>query len=258
MDLSGKVAVVMGVANQRSIAWGVTQALHRANAGLALTYVGEKFGATLQKLTSDMGEVRLYECNVAEDEQIDAAFAAIADHYGRIDMIVHSVAFAPREELAGRFVDTTREGFKTALDISAYSLIRVAHAAHPHMTEGGSIVTMSYLGAQRVIPKYNVMGTAKAALENTVRQLAYDLGPENVRVNAISAGPVNTLSARGVRDFSDMLKHHRDIAPLKRNVTLEEIAGATMFFLSDLSGGVTGEIMFVDCGYSIMGFSAGV
>lgn len=254
IDLSGKVAVIMGVANHRSIGWGIAQCLHKAGASSAFTYVGEKFGQTLSKLTEDLGQPKLYECDVADDAAIDRTFAAIGKDFGKIDILVHSIAFAPRDALEGRYLDTERDAFRTALDISAFSLVRVARAAHPLMKEqGGAIVTLSYLAAERAVPRYNVMGTAKAALEQAVRQLAYELGPDNIRVNAISAGPVNTLSARGVKDFTNMLGLVRDKAPLKRSITLEEIGTAALFLLTDMGGGVTGETLYVDAGYNIMG-----
>lgn len=254
IDLSGRVAVVMGVANQRSLAWGVAEKLRAAGARLAFTYVGEKFGGNVQKLTEDFPDRKLYECDVQNDEQIDDTFDRIGKDMGRIDMLVHSIAFANREDLSGAYMNTSREGFRTALEISAYSLVRTARAAVPQMGEsGGSIIAMTYLAAVRAVPKYNVMGTAKAALEQGVRQLALELGERSIRVNAISAGPVNTLSARGVRGFTDILGLHRERAPLKRNVTLEDVGGTALYLLSDLSSGVTGETIYVDGGFSIVG-----
>ena len=254
LDLSDKVAVIMGVANTRSLAWAGAEALRLAGARVVFTHVGEKFGANLRQLTGEYRDPLFYDCNVASDEEIDRTFDRIGDDLGRVDMLVHSIAFAPREALAGRFVDTTREGFRVALDISAYSFVRSARAAHSLKENEGSMITMTFLGAERVVPKYNVMGAAKAALENSVRQLASDLGPEGVRVNAISAGPINTLSARGVRDFSSALGMHEARAPLRRNVTQEDVGRTALYLLSELSSGVTGEIIHVDAGYSIMGF----
>jgi enoyl-[acyl-carrier protein] reductase I len=254
IDLGGKVAVIMGVANQRSLAWGVTEKLHEAGARLVFTTVGEKFGETVDKLTEDFEGRLLYECNVQDDAQVDDVFARIGKDAGRVDILVHSIAFANREDLSGSYVDTSREGFRTALEISAYSLVRTTRAALPLMKRtGGSIIAMSYLAAVRAVPKYNVMGTAKAALEQAVRQLALELGEHGIRVNAISAGPVNTLSARGVRGFTDILGLHRERAPLKRNVTLEDVGGTALYLLSDLSSGVTGETIYVDGGFNIVG-----
>lgn len=254
IDLGGKVAVIMGVANQRSLAWGVAEKLNAAGARLVFTTVGEKFGETVASLTEGFEDRLLYECNVQDDAQVDDVFGRIAEDAGRIDMLVHSIAFANREDLSGSFVDTSREGFRTALEISAYSLVRTTQAALPHMrARGGSIIAMSYLAAVRAVPKYNVMGTAKAALEQAVRQLAFELGEHAIRVNAISAGPVNTLSARGVRGFTDILGLHRERAPLKRNVTLDDVGGTALYLLSDLSSGVTGETIYVDGGFNIVG-----
>lgn len=254
IDLSGKVAVIMGVANQRSLAWGVAEKLNAAGARLAFTYVGEKFGGNVEKLTADFAGRKLYECDVQNDAQVDETFAAIGKDMGRVDLLVHSIAFANREDLSGSYLDTSREGFRTALEISAYSLVRTTRAAAPLMKEnGGSIIAMTYLAAVRAVPKYNVMGTAKAALEQAVRQLALELGEHAIRVNAISAGPVNTLSARGVRGFTDILGLHRERAPLKRNVTLDDVGGTALYLLSDLASGVTGETIYVDGGFSIVG-----
>jgi len=253
IDLDGKTAVIMGVANQRSLAWGVAEKLRAAGANIVFTYVGEKFRGNLETLTEDF-PCTLIECDVTNDAQVDEAFAQIGKEQGRIDMLVHSIAFANREDLSGAYVDTSREGFRTALEVSAYSLVRVAQAALPLLREnGGSIIAMSYLAAVRAVPKYNVMGTAKAALEQAVRQLALELGEMNIRVNAISAGPVNTLSARGVRGFTDILGLHRERAPLKRNVTLEDVGGTALYLLSDLASGVTGETIYVDGGFNIVG-----
>ncbi len=254
LDLAGKTAVVMGIANKRSIGMGVAEAINAAGADMVFTYVGEKFGKNVRELTEGFRNAAYYECDVSVDDDIERTFETIGREHGHIDMLVHSIAFAPREAISGDFIDTDREQFRIALDVSAYSLIHVARAAKRYMPNGGAIVAMSYLGAIRVIPRYNVMGTAKAALEHAVRQLAFELGPQNIRVNAISAGPVNTLSARGLRDFSEMLKHHENKSPLKRNVTLEDIGGTGLYLLSDMSSGVTGETIFVDAGYSIMGF----
>jgi len=257
LDLGDKVAVVMGVANKRSLGWAIAQELHRAGAKMAFTYVGEKFGANVEKLAGDEGieGARFYDCDVSDDAAVDRAFEAIGKDFGHVDMLVHSIAFAKREEIADQFLSTSRDGFRVALDVSAYSFLRVAQAVVPLM-EGreGAMIGLSYLGADRAIPRYNVMGTAKAALEQIVRQLAFELGPKNIRVNALSAGPMNTLSARGLRDLSDMLKHHAEKAPLKRNVTPEDVGRSGLYLLSELSSGVTGETLYVDAGYNIMGF----
>jgi enoyl-[acyl-carrier protein] reductase I len=254
IDLSDKVAVIMGVANRRSLAWGIAEALQRAGAKAAFTYVGERFGANVQDLVAGYEGARFYECDVTDDAQIDDVFGAIGRDFGAVDFVVHSIAFARREDLGGRFVDTDREGFRIALDVSAFSFIRVARAASPLMqSRGGSLIAMTYIASHRVVPSYNVMGSAKAALEHAGRQLAAELGPAGIRVNAISAGPVNTLSARGIAGFVDMLKLNREKAPLRRNVTLEDIGKAGLFLLSDLSSGVTGEVLHVDAGYNIVG-----
>ena len=257
IDLSGRVAAVFGVANHRSLAWGIARTLSRAGARLAFTYQGERLKDRVGKLAAECDGSLVLPCDVTDDPQTEKVFSTIEAETGRLDMLVHSIAFAPREELEGRFIETTREGFRVALDISAYSLIRVAGLAAPLMEKGGggSMLTLTYMASERVVPKYNVMGSAKAALEHAVRQLAFELGPQNVRVNAISAGPVSTLAARGVSGLTGMLAHHRETAPLKRNITLEDIGGAALFLLSDLSSGVTGETLHVDAGFSIMGMT---
>ncbi len=255
IDLSGKVAAIFGVANHRSLAWGIAQALHGAGARLAFTYQGERLKEKVARLAADCPDSLLLPCDVTDDAQVDAVFAAVEKECGRLDALIHSVAYAPREELEGDFLATSREGFKTALDISAYSLVRLAAGAAPLRERGGggAMVTLTYMASERVVPKYNVMGSAKAALEHAVRQLAYELGPRGVRVNAISAGPVSTLAARGVSGLNEMLAFHREKAPLKRNITLEDVGKTALYLLSDLSSGVTGEVIHVDAGYSIMG-----
>ncbi|MFQ5719323.1 MAG: enoyl-ACP reductase [Acidobacteriota bacterium] len=254
VDLSGKVAAVFGVANHRSLAWGISRALTAAGARLAFTYQGERLKEKVGKLAAQCDGSLLMPCDVTDDAQIEKVFDTIESETGRLDMLVHSIAFAPRAELEGRFVDTSRQGFGTALDISAYSLIRLASLGSPLMVRsgGGAMVTLTYMASERVVPKYNVMGTAKAALEHAVRQLAFELGPAAIRVNAISAGPVSTLAARGVSGLTDMLAFHRNTAPLKRNITLDEVGRAALFLLSDLSSGVTGEVLHVDAGFSTM------
>ncbi|MEZ5306485.1 MAG: enoyl-ACP reductase [Pyrinomonadaceae bacterium] len=251
--LENKIGLVLGVANQRSIAWACAQAFMDHGAKLAFTYQGERLERNIRKLTDGIEDTLVVECDVTKDEEVEAAFAAIARKYGRLDFVVHSIAFAPREALEGEFVDTTREAFLTAMEISAYSLPQIAKAAAPLMTDGGSIVTMSYYGAEKVVANYNVMGVAKSALESSTRYLANDLGSKGIRVNAISAGPINTLSARGVKNMGDFLKHVEEKAPLKRNVEASEVGNTALFLVSDLASGITGETIYVDCGYNIMG-----
>ena len=252
--LEGKVGVVFGVSNKRSIAWSIAEAWHKAGAQLALTYQGERLQRNVAELAESFGSnAPLYPCDVTKDEEIRNVFQSLTRDFGKIHLMLHSVAFAPKEALEGRFVDTTREAFGIAHDVSAYSLVAISRAALPLMTEGGSIVTMTYYGSEKVIPRYNVMGVAKASLEASVRYLAHDLGPLNIRVNAISAGPMNTLAARGIRGFGSMLKHHAQHAPLKRNVQPKELGSTGLYLGSDLSTGVTGEVIYVDCGYNVMG-----
>ncbi|WP_203247037.1 enoyl-ACP reductase FabI [Sporosarcina beigongshangi] len=255
LKLKGKNIVVMGVANERSLAWGVAKALFTVGANVIFTYRKERSLVKLEKLISADGyDAKLIvQCDVNEDDSIHAAFSQIGAEVGTIHGVVHSLAFAHAEDLKNDFVETTRSGFAFAQDTSAYSLIATAKQARPFMTEGGSIVTMSYLGAERVLDGYNVMGVAKAALESSVKYLAYDLGKENIRVNAISAGAIRTLSAKGVPSFNTILTQIEEKAPLKRNVTQEEVADMTIAVLSNLSRGVTGEIIYVDAGYNIMG-----
>ena len=253
-NLDGRNAVVFGVANKRSIAWSIAQGLHKAGAKLAITYQNERLEQEAKDLILSLPGAEAFMCDVSKDEEIDQLFGELKRRYGKLHALVHSVAFAPAEELKVDFVNTTREGFRIAHDISVYSLVSLARAAAPLMEDGGSIITMTYYGAERVVPRYNVMGVAKAALECTVRYLAYDLGKHKIRVNAISAGPVKTLAARGIADFSEMLKAHAERAPLKRNVDVNEIGATGVFLASDASSGITGEVIYVDCGYNIMGF----
>lgn len=251
---SGKKILVLGVANNRSIAWGIAEALHREGAQLAFNYLNEALERRVRPLADSLGCARVYPCDVQSDEQLDAMFAQIKQDWGTLDGVVHSLAFADKEDLSSRFVNTSRHGFSLALDISAYSLIAVARRALPLMSEhGGSIVTMTYLGAERVVSNYNVMGVAKAALEASVRYLAADLGEFGVRVNAISAGPIKTLAASGIPQFRDMLAAFAEKAPLKRNVTQEDVANTGLYLLGPLGRGVTGETLYVDCGFNIMG-----
>jgi enoyl-[acyl-carrier protein] reductase I len=254
--LVGKKALVSGIANKRSIAWGIAQALHQAGAEIVFSYQSERLKPELEKvLDGVIDNPKMVELDVSKDESLDSAFDMVTKTFGgKLDIMLHCLAFAPKETLNGGFVDTQREHYALAQDISAYSLAAMARKARPLMNAagGGSIISLTYLGAEKVVPNYNMMGVAKAALEAGTRYLAYDLGPENIRVNAISAGPVKTLAARGIGDFMSMLKHHADKAPLKRNVDLAEIAGTALFLASSLSGGITGEVIHVDCGYSIV------
>jgi enoyl-[acyl-carrier protein] reductase I len=252
--LSNKTGIIFGVANKRSIAWAIAQALSREGMQLAFTYQGERLKENVEELTATMSGSLLLPCDVTNDGEIDSVFKNVERQFGRLDTLVHSVAFAPREDLENEFVKTSRDGFKMAQDISAYSLVVLTRAALPLMEKagGGSVIAMTYYGAEKVVEGYNVMGVAKASLEASIRYLAANLGPRNVRVNAISAGPVNTLAARGIKGFTGMLKHHAERAPLRRNVELEEIGNAAVFLASPMSSGITGEVLFVDCGYNII------
>jgi len=252
--MEGRTAVVFGVANKRSIAWGIAQGLHAAGAKLIITYQNERLELEAKDLILSLPGAEAYRCDVASDADIANLFAELKAKHGKLHALVHSIGFAPAEELKNDFVNTTREGFRIAHDISVYSLIALARAAAPLMEDGGSILTLTYYGAEKVVPHYNVMGVAKAALEATVRYLAADLGSKKIRVNAISAGPIKTLAARGIGDLGTMLRAHAERAPLKRNVETSEVGGAAVFLASDASSGITGEIMYVDCGYNVMGF----
>lgn len=252
--LKDKLGIIFGVANHRSIAWAAAQALSQAGARLAFTYQGERLKEKVEQLTAPMPGALVVECDVTNQDQVDTAFRRVKEEFGRLDFLIHSIAFARREELEGAYLDTSREGFLTALEISAYSLPQLARAAAPLMTGGGSVVSMSYYGAEKVVANYNVMGVAKAALEASTRYLAADLGPRAIRVNAISAGPLNTLAARAVSNMPAMLKHHAERAPLRRNVEAREVGNTALFLCSDLSSGITGEVIHVDCGYNIMAF----
>ena len=254
MSDSQKTAVIFCLANKRSIAWAIAQKLQEAGWRLAICYQNERLEQEARDLIADLPGAAGFMCDVSSDEQIVKLFDELKSKYGTLHGIVHSVAFAPAEELKGEFVNTTREGFRIAHDISVYSLVAVARAAAPLMTEGGSIVTMSYFGAEKVVPRYNVMGVAKAALEASVRYLASDLGPKGIRVNAISAGPIKTLAARGISNLGEMLKAHAERAPLKRNVDPAEVGSTAAFLLSNAGSGITGETIYVDCGYNIMGY----
>jgi enoyl-[acyl-carrier protein] reductase I len=254
IDLTGKVAVVFGLANKRSIAWGICQRLSEAGATLAICYQNERLQRDAESLAADLPSAKTFMCDVSSDDSIDKVFAEIAAAYPTIHMLVHAVAYAPAEALKNDFLLTTREAFRVAHDVSAYSLIAVARAATPLMTEGGSIVTLSYYGADKVFPNYNVMGLAKASLEAAVRYLAASLGPKNIRVNAISAGPIKTLAARGIGDLQSMLDAAANRAPLKRNVDQLEVGNTAVFLLSPLASAITGEVTFVDAGFNITGF----
>jgi enoyl-[acyl-carrier protein] reductase I len=254
MTETQKTAVVFGVANKRSIAWAIAQKLQQDGWRLAITYQNERLEQEARGLIEELPGAVGFMCDVSHDDQIAKLFEELKGKYGTLQGVVHSVAFAPAAELSGEFLNTTREGFRIAHDVSVYSLIAVARAAAPLMTEGGGIVTLTYYGAEKVVPKYNVMGVAKAALEASVRYLANDLGGKNIRVNAISAGPIKTLAARGISGLGDMLKSHAERSPLKRNVDPAEVGGTAAFLLSPAASGITGETLYVDCGYNIMGF----
>jgi enoyl-[acyl-carrier protein] reductase I len=252
--LAGKIGVVFGVANRRSIAWAIAQAWHMAGAKLAFTYQGERLKDNVQELAANFGEDTLVlPCDVTQDSQIADVFRAVGERYGKLHLLLHAVAFAPKAALEGRFVDTDREAFRIAHDVSAYSLVALARAAAPLMTEGGSILGLSYYGAEKVVPHYNVMGVAKASLEACTRYLAYDLGPQKIRVNCISAGPVNTLAARGIAGFLEMIKQYETRSPLRRNLLPEELGSTGLFLASDGAAAITGQVIYVDCGYQIMG-----
>lgn len=254
LNLEGRTAVIFGLANKRSIAWAIAQKLQQAGVKLAISYQNERLKAEADELIKELPGAEAFQCDVSKDEEIDSLFSSLKERFGKLDILVHSVAFAPSEDLKNDFLQTSREGFRIAHDISVYSLIAVSRAAAPLMTNGGSIMTMTYFGAEKVVPHYKVMGVAKAALEATVRYLAYDLGKQNIRVNAISAGPIKTLAARGIGALGDMLKYHAERAPLGRNVDQAEVGGTALYLASDLSSAVTGETLYVDCGYNTVGF----
>lgn len=251
--LAGKNIIVMGVANDRSIAWAIAQSLAAQGARLAFTYESERVEGRVRKLAETIPNSLLVPCNVTVDEEIDKLADTLRSEFGVLHGLVHSIAFAKAEDLAGEFLDTSREGFALAHDISAYSLVAVSQRLAPLMTEGGSIMTMTYMGSERVMRNYNVMGVAKAALEASVRYLANDLGPKNIRVNAISAGPIRTLAAKGISDFNSILKQVEEKAPLRRTTETAEVGDTAMFLLSHLSRGITGEVIYVDGGYNIVG-----
>ncbi|NCF66854.1 MAG: SDR family oxidoreductase [Chloroflexi bacterium] len=251
--LEGKKALIFGVANKRSIAWAIAQSLHEQGAEIGLSYGIPQLEKRVFPLANQLGVDFVEKCDVTSDDEIAALFDKVAEHFGQIDILVHSVAYAPSEELEGQFVDTTREGFRVAMDVSVYSLVALTRAAIPLMSEGGSIVCMTYYGAEKVVPHYNVMGVAKAALEASMRYLAAELGRQSIRVNAISAGPIKTLSAAGIAGFRKMLGYVGERAPLRRNVVQSEVGQTALWLCSDLSSGVTGEVIYVDAGYHILG-----
>ncbi len=251
--LENKIGMIFGVANRRSIAWACAEVFAAQGAKLAFTYQGERLKENVEKLTADLEGAIVVPCDVTNQAEVDTAFETVGKEFGKLDFLIHSIAFAPKEALEGEFLTTSRDAFLTALEISAFSLTQLALAASPLMKDGGSIVTMSYYGAEKVVQNYNVMGVAKSALESSVRYLAEDLGKQNIRVNAISAGPINTLSARGVKNMGAMLKHIAENAPLRRNVEAREVGNTALFLVSDLSSAITGETVYVDCGFNIIG-----
>ncbi|MEH2277562.1 MAG: enoyl-ACP reductase FabI [Nostoc sp.] len=256
LNLTGKNALVTGIANNRSIAWGIAQQLHKAGANLGITYLPDERGKMEKKvaeLVEPLNPSLFLPCNVQNDEQIQSTFETIRDQWGKLDILIHCLAFASKDDLSGDFSHTSRSGFNTALEISTYSLVQLSGAAKPLMTEGGSIVTLTFLGGVKAIPNYNVMGIAKAGLEISVRYLAAELGLQNIRVNAISAGPIRTLASSAVGGILDMIHHVEEVAPLRRTVTQLEVGNAAAFLCSDLSSGITGQILYVDAGYEIMG-----
>ncbi len=253
-SLEGRNAVVFGVANKRSIAWAIAQKLSAAGAKLAVTYQNQRLAQECADMIAELPGAQGFQCDVSSDAEIERLFAELKSRYQKLHVLVHSVAFAPAEELKREYMYTTREGFRIAHDVSVYSLVAVTRAAAPLMTEGGSILTLTYYGSEKVVPHYNVMGVAKAGLEASVRYLAHDLGKQRVRVNAISAGPIKTLAARGIAGLGDMLKSHAERAPLGRNVETSEVGDTAVFLASDASSAITGEVIYVDCGYNIMGF----
>jgi len=254
--MAGKRGLIMGIANNRSIAWGIAKSCVAQGAELALTYQGDAFKKRVSPLAEELGAHLAGHCDVTDMDTLDAVFDGLKERWGKIDFVVHAIAFSDKDELDGRYVDTTRDNFLRTMDISAYSLTAVAKRAEPLMTDGGSILTLTYYGAEKVMPHYNVMGVAKAALEASVRYLAVDLGGKGIRVNAISAGPIKTLAASGIGDFRYILKWNEYNAPLKRTVTIDEVGDSGLYFLSDLSRGVTGEIHHVDSGYHVVGMKS--
>lgn len=253
--MDGKIVLVFGLANKDSIAWGIIQRMHDEGATILLSYAGEVLKKRVFPLAEQIGCDFVEECDVTSDDDLDALFAKVTERYGRIDALVHSVAYANREDMGGRFIDISRDGFKMALDISAYSLIAMAKRAEPLMTEGGSILSLTYYAAEKVMPKYHVMAVAKAALEAITRYLANDMGPKGIRVNAISAGPIKTLAASGVPGIRMMLRYSEETSPLRKRVSQEDVGNAALFLASDLGASITGEVMHVDAGYNILGMT---
>jgi enoyl-[acyl-carrier protein] reductase I len=253
IDLSGKKYLVMGVANKRSLGWAIADELRGAGADLAFTYQAERLRGELEKLNVDHPETPLYQCDVTSEEELGSVFSDLGGRWGKLDGVVHAVAFAPREAMEGRYIDTTRDHWVTALEVSAYSLVSVARHAEPMLAEGAGIVTLSYYAAEKVVPKYNVMAIAKSALEASVRYLAWELGSQGVRVNAVSAGPVRTVAARSIPGFSKLYNRFAEVAPLGRNITHGEVGQAGLFLLSPMASGITGEVMYVDAGFNTMG-----
>jgi enoyl-[acyl-carrier protein] reductase I len=251
--MQGKRGLIMGLANDKSLAWGIAKRLAEHGAQLAFSYQGEALEKRVRPLAESLGSDFLIDCDVSDMDALDTAFATLADRWPTIDFIVHAIGFSDKNQLRGRYYDTTLDNFLMTMNISAYSLVAVTQRAKPMMSSGGSILTLSYYGAEKVVPHYNVMGVAKAALETSVKYLANDLGPDNIRVNAISAGPIQTLAARGIGDFNYILKWNQLNAPLRRNVTIEDVGGGALYLLSDLASGVTGEIHHVDGGYNVIG-----
>jgi len=254
--MTGKRGLIMGLANDKSLAWGIAKALHAQGAELAFSYQGEALEKRVRPLAAELGSDFLISCDVTDMDNLDTAFGEIEKRWGKLDFLVHAIGFSDKNELRGKYVDTSLDNFLLTMNVSAYSLVAVTKRARPLMADGGSILTLTYYGAEKVIPHYNVMGVAKAALETSVKYLAMDLGPENIRVNAISAGPIKTLAASGIGDFRYILKWNELNSPLRRNVTIEDVGGAALYLLSDLASGVTGEIHHVDAGYNVIGMKA--
>jgi len=251
--LNGKKGIITGVANNLSIAWGIAQIAKAHGAEIALTYQGEVLEKRIMPLAEELGCDFVVECDVTKEESVDALFTAVQKKWGKLDFIVHAIGFSDKDELRGRYIETSLDNFLYTMNVSCYSLTALAKKAEPLMKDGGSIITLTYFGAEKVIPCYNVMGLAKSALETSVKYLSHDMGPGNIRVNAISAGPIRTLASSGIGDFKTMLRIHEASSPLRRNTTQEDVAGASLYLLSDLASGVTGEIHYVDCGYNVMG-----
>jgi enoyl-[acyl-carrier protein] reductase I len=250
--LTGKNALIFGLANDKSIAWGITQAFHREGANIGLSYAGEMLGKRVRPLAEQVGATFVEECDVASDEQINAVAEKAAKHFGQVDIIVHSIGFANKEELQGNFYDTSRAGFHLAMDISVFSFVGLARAFQPILRKGGALLTLTYYGSVKVAPNYNMMGVAKAALEAATRYMARDFGPQGIRVNAISAGPLRTLAAMGITGFRDMHRNFAEMAPMRENITIDDVGNAALYLCSDMSAHVTGEIHYVDSGFNIM------